>query len=237
MPQLSPGSLSSFIWTTMTSTGSVPSLMSPWSSPGGSAASHVGVSRLPVELLGVPGLGHHRERAALQRDDRPRLIVPVHAERLVGEDEALPHLDVFVLELGHPARDLLLGLFGCPRAGAEQKQQGERTAEAPVHSSSPFSDCDGSDHHSDVTATVGTRLGPGGHRVSTGLAREEVQRPRNRRRRRHEFGDRSGSGELGLDVLEAVAEEVPKLAHSIRPGEWPPKSSPPSAGPAPGSGR
>ena len=64
------------------------------------------ICRQPISLPGFPdmlfscaALVHNLKRSAFEGDNDPRMIVTMHGERLLGVNDRLPHLDIFVLEL------------------------------------------------------------------------------------------------------------------------------------------
>jgi len=58
--------------------------------------------------LGGPVLVDEVHRATFERDDDSRVIVVVHRQRRVRQDDRLPDLDVFIVELREALR-----LLGC----------------------------------------------------------------------------------------------------------------------------
>ena len=94
----------------------------PSNRPGGIGRQPIGLPGLPGDRMRLSLLGDDLQRSALERDDRPPVVVAMQRQRLIGHDDRLPdpHFAVLELRLAPRARRLLLQRVHRGGRGAER---------------------------------------------------------------------------------------------------------------------
>jgi hypothetical protein len=89
----------------------------------------VGFAYFPVMDFDGSGGGHELHGAAAEGDDDAGMVVAVHGEGLIGQDDGAPDLDVFVVELGEALGGGLLGVYDSGGGHEEDGLRGDEDVE------------------------------------------------------------------------------------------------------------